>query len=324
MTSLPKNLKIGVVRGGPSAEYEVSLKSGANVLKHLSETHRPIDIFISKDGKWHINGLERKPERILKNVDVVYNALHGAYGEDGGIQALLDHHGVPYTGSNKFASALGMNKFLTKERVKEIGVKTPLYTIVRDGEDVYVRAKDIFKNLPHPVVIKPVDSGSSVGVTIAQTPVEVLEGLQKAMSGGHSAIVEEFIAGREATCGVLDNFRGQKTYALPPVEIFPPIENNFFDYDSKYNGQSREVCPASFRGQDKKEIERISALVHEALGLRHYSRSDFIISPKRGIYFLEVNTLPGLTDECTFPKSLSAVGMSNKDFIHHIISLALS
>ena len=322
-SKLPGSLHIGVVRGGPSPEYDVSLKSGANVLKHLSETHRPIDIFISKDGRWHINGVERSPERILKNVDVVYNALHGAYGEDGGIQEVLDYHGIPYTGSDKLSSALAMNKFLTKERAIKAGVKTPIYFFVRENEDPAGKLNQIHKNLPYPLITKPASSGSSFGITLANNPDELLRGLQTAMSSGGGALVEEYIPGREATCGVLENFRGQNTYALPPIEIVHASPQNFFDYDAKYSGQSQEICPGRFSADEKREIERMSALVHDALGLRHYSRSDFIVSPKRGIYFLEINTLPGLTNESLLPKSLDAVGMKFKDFLHHVIGLAL-
>src|SRR4051812_28058000 len=110
MTTLPSSLRIGVLRGGPSPEYDASLKTGGHVLKYLNETHKPLDIFISKDGTWHVQGIERKPERILKQVDVVWNALHGLYGEDGGVQEILNHHGVPYTGSDRMASAVAMNK----------------------------------------------------------------------------------------------------------------------------------------------------------------------------------------------------------------------
>ncbi len=323
MFTLPQTLHIGVIRGGVSPEYDVSLKTGDNILKQLSETHRPLDIFISKDGKWHMNGIERAPERILKHVDVVYNALHGEYGEDGGIQELLDHHNIPYTGSNKFSSAMAMNKYLTKDMAIKAGIKTPIFILVREGEDLQSKMSQIHKAITYPLIIKPVSGGSSLGVTKAHNLEEVMQGLQKALSFGGGALVEEYIAGREATCGVINNFRNQSTYSLPPVEIVPPPENSFFDYDSKYSGKTREICPGTFSQKEKDEIERVSALIHDTMGLRHYSRSDFIVSPRRGVYFLEVNTLPGMTKESLFPKSLEAVGVKTKDFIHHIIGMAM-
>src|SRR3989344_4066493 len=322
MPTLSPSLHIGVLRGGPSSEYDVSLKSGANVLRHLSETHRPLDIFISRDGKWHIAGVERSPERILQNVDVVFNALHGAYGEDGGVQEVLGYLGVPYTGSGRYESAIAMNKWMTKERATAAGIKTPIFAIVRETDNLAEKAKEIFSSMPHPLIVKPACGGSSLGLHKVDSFNELLTALESVLSEHGSAIVEEFIAGKEATCGVINNFRGQSIYSLPPIEIVPPPEK-LFDYESKYNGQSKEICPGNFSSSEKGEIERLSALVHKTLGLSHYSRSDFIVSPRRGIYFLEVNTLPGLTEHSLLPKSLKAVGVEVKEFLHHIIDLAL-
>lgn len=321
MKTLPTSLRIGVLRGGPSLEYDVSLKSGANVLKNLLETHVPLDIFISKDGKWHVNGLERAPERILKNVDVIFNALHGAFGEDGQVQELLNRHGVAYTGSGRMESALAMNKWLTKELAQEVGIKTPIAMQVKETDALGEKAKEIFSSMPHPLIVKPRNGGSSLGVYKVDSYTELLDALEKVLAEHKSAVVEEFIPGKEASCGVIDNFRGLETYSLPPVEIVPP-KGKMFDYESKYNGQSNEICPGNFTAAEKKEIERVSKLIHERLGLRHYSRSDFIVHPKRGVYFLEVNTLPGLTEESLLPKSLKAVGSSIKEFLHHVLHMA--
>ena len=322
MQIISPSVRIGVIRGGPSSEFDVSLKTGANVLKHLSDTHRTIDILITKDGKWHMNGLERSPERILKNVGVVFNAMHGAYGEDGKVQELLDHHGIPYTGSGKLASALAMNKWITKERAILAGAKTPVSMIVRQTDSLVVKAKEVFNSIPHPLIVKPACGGSSLGLYKVESFTELLSALENVLSEHGSALVEEFIKGREATCGVVENLRGQDLYSLPPVEIVSP-QGKLFDYESKYNGQSKEVCPGNFTEKEKKEIERVAKLIHDKLGLKHYSRSDFIVSPRRGIYFLEVNTLPGLTDESLLPKSLDAVGVKMKDFLHHVLHMAL-
>lgn len=321
MKTLPTSLRIGVVRGGPSLEYDVSLKTGANVLKHLSETHTPIDIFISKDGKWHVNGVEKTPERILKNVDVVFNALHGAYGEDGGVQEVLNHLGVPYTGSGRFESAVAMNKWVTKEMAQEVGIKTPIGMLVRQTDSLSQKAKEIFLAMPHPLIVKPRDSGSSIGLKKVDSYSELLSALEEVLSEHKAAVVEEYIVGKEATCGVIDNFRGKQIYTLPPLEIVPPT-GKLFDYDSKYDGSSKEICPGNFTAEEKKTIEKFSALIHKRLGLSHYSRSDFIVSPRRGVYFLEVNTLPGLTSESLLSKSLEAVGVSVKDFLQHTLHMA--
>ena len=137
-------------------------------------------------------------------------------------------------------------------------------------------------------------------------------------------MIEEYVGGREATCGVIEHFRGKDFYALPPVEIIPSFTQDFFSYDAKYGGSSKEICPSSFSHEIKREIEEAAARIHEILGLSHYSRSDFIIHPKRGVYFLEVNTLPGLTKESLFPKSLSAIGSTMSEFVDHIIGIAIN
>ena len=145
--------------------------------------------------------------------------------------------------------------------------------------------------------------------------------MQLLRDGAGGVLIEEVIRGREATQGVVQDLRGEKLYALPPIEIVPP-EGDFFSYDAKYSGATREVCPAHFSKKDEAELARVARAMHEALGLRHYSRSDFIISPK-GIYYLETNTLPGMTSESLLPKSLAAVGVSFPDFLSHIVDLAI-
>jgi D-alanine-D-alanine ligase len=287
----------------------------------LSEHYRPLDIFISRDGIWHMRGLPRLPEKILPHLDVVVNALHGKYGEDGSVQKILQDHGVPYTGSDSFASAIGMNKILSKQIFLRHGLKMPQHIVFKRSDDLKEKSSEIFKTFLMPVVVKPASAGSSVGVSIARTPEEIKEAIVKAIKHSPSVLVEEFVSGREATCGVIDDFRGQEHYALPPVEI--RSHNNFFDYDAKYAGQSEEIVPSHFSENQKKEIERLAVLAHTVLGLRHYSRSDFIVSP-RGIFILESNTLPDLTDASLLPKSLDAVGVTIPQFLHHIISLAIN
>ncbi len=315
-------LNIAVLRGGPSSEYDVSLQSGQAVLAHLPD-HRYLahDILIGRDGTWHRDGVPVHPEHALRRADVVFNALHGEYGEDGKLQQLLDRLRIPYTGSRSLPSAIAMNKAMSKEMFKKAGIKTPHSRLVRQEEDVVTVAKNLFNTFPQPCVIKPTTAGSSVGVSIAQTLPELIDALSLAHRHG-DALVEEWIAGKEATCGVIENFRGANIYALLPVEIVP--KNTYFDYESKYGGQSQELCPGRFTPEEKKEIEHLARLAHEVLGLHHYSRADFIVSPRRGVYLLEVNTQPGLTRASLFPKSLEAVGVTFPDFLEHLISLAMS
>jgi len=322
MSQLNK-IRVGVMRGGPSSEYEVSLKTGEAVLNHFSrEKYEVIDIFISEDGTWHIHGLPKNEHDALHTLDVVVNAMHGEYGEDGKVQSVLDHMKVPYTGSQAFASALAMRKDLAKQSIKSIGIKTPYWKTITRDESGIDKLAEIFRLIPHPSIVKPAGAGSSVGVSIVKTFSDLSSALEKAFSVSDVAIIEEYISGREATCGVIDDFRGEKYYSLLPVEIVPANDKTFFDYEAKYHGKSQEICPGNFDQEIKVELQRLAKLVHEHLGLRHYSRSDFIIHPTRGIYFLEANTLPGLTSESLLPKSLVAVGSSLPEFLDHIITLA--
>jgi len=181
---------------------------------------------------------------------------------------------------------------------------------------------EVFKTHPAPYVVKPVGAGSSVGARVAETYKELVSAVDDVFDKGFNEVmIEELISGREGTCGVIENFRDEDCYALPPIEIIPPEKNKFFDYDAKYGGETQEICPGNFTSEEKNEMQRASKAIHEALGLSHYSRSDFIVSP-RGLYALEVNTLPGLTPESLMPKAVDAVGLSFPDFLDHLVKLA--
>jgi D-alanine-D-alanine ligase len=333
--------RVGVLRGGPSPEFEVSLKTGDVVLRHLSEEkHHSTDIFIDRQRVWHIGGLPFDHAHVTKRFDVLFNALHGTYGEDGTLQGLLDGIGARYTGSGKLGSALAMNKAKAKEIFKKAGIRTAshatlhpegdMFELVRDGKreeydmgDLHRLSKELFLTFPQPAVVKPLASGSSVGVRLVYGPKELEEAMEELLAEGTSIILEEFIKGEEATCGVVEGFRGENLYALPPIEIVPPKESKFFDYDAKYGGETQEICPGRFSTPIKDALMDASKKAHEALGLSHYSRSDFIVKPSGSIYILETNTLPALTDQSLLPKSLAAVGANLGDFLDHLIELAL-
>ncbi|MBI4155634.1 MAG: ATP-grasp domain-containing protein [Candidatus Zambryskibacteria bacterium] len=301
--SLSPNLSIGVLRGGPSLEYENSLKSGEHILRYLNETHRPLDIFISRDGVWHIRGVPRSPERILKQIDVIFNALHGSFGEDGGVQEILNTHGALYTGSNKLSSGLAMNKWLTKERAKVLGIKTPISVLVRPEDIINEKIREIFNSIPYPLIVKPATGGWSKGLHIVKSSGELEPALLSVLSSHPLALVEEKISGKDVSCLVTDDFREQKTYAFPPI------------------GQSDKTVLSKV---EKETIENVTKKIHQELGLSHYSESDFIVSPRRGVYFLEVNTLPDISEKSSLIKSLETVGVGIKEFLYHLLSLALN
>lgn len=314
--------RVGVLRGGPSSEYEVSLKTGGAVLKHLPDEYEPVDILISRDRIWHEGGVERSPQNILHRVDVIFNGLHGTYGEDGEVQRLLEHFKIPYTGSGPLSSALAMNKIATKKIYKNHGLKTP-FSLNIDSDNISRKAiRNIFEGMPAPFVVKPSSGGSSIGVYIVSSLPELEEAVVAAASYSPQVLIEEFIGGKEATCGVVDDFRGDRHYPLLPIEI--RHKKDFFDYEAKYSDDAtEEICPGNFSESEKEMIKKMAKEAHKSLGLRHCSRSDFMIHPKRGIYILETNTLPGLTEKSLIPKSLSAIGSTLKEFISHLINKAL-
>jgi D-alanine-D-alanine ligase len=315
--------RVGVVRGGPSTEFEVSLKTGQSILSNLPPERYDIrDILIDKSGVWHVRGMPTTPERVFAHTDVIVNALHGAYGEDGTIQHLFDTHAVKYTGSGRLASALGMRKHLAKDYIRRTHIRTAPHRLITKDDYAEHVVREVFQSFPMPVFVKPASGGSSVATVFAQSFDNLQYGILKALEVDDAALVENFIRGREATVAVVEGFRGEELYVLPPIEIVP-TKNTFFDYDEKYAGHAREVCPAQFPRETTEALMHAARTVHHTLGLRDYSRSDFIVA-KDGIYFLEANTLPGLTQASLVPKALEAVGSTLPEFLDHIVGRALA
>lgn len=318
-------VRVAVIRGGLSKEYTASMWTGASVLEHIDrERFDPIDVIITKSGEWLVAGRVCLPEHILHSVDVVFNALHGSYGEDGTIQRLFDRYAVPYTGSRAFSSSVGMHKGLTKKYLRETAIKTPQHVQVsrdslKDLGRVTEKIIDTFS--PH-YIIKPVASGSSVGTMSVKNPLLLQQALRDALSVHEEVMVEAKIPGREASCGVIDRYRNEDTYVLPPLEIHLPEEADFYSTDMKRDDSARVSCPSGFDSHTKKELEQMARLVHHTLQLSQYSRADFIVSHD-GIYFLEVNTLPDITQNSLFSKALTSVGANYTDFITHLLTDAI-
>jgi D-alanine-D-alanine ligase len=316
-------IRVGVLRGGPSQEHEISLRTGEAVLSNLPPKYSGKDLLMSKNGEWFFNGQFSHPEKIFRSIDVVFNALHGYFGEDGKVQQILETFNIPYTGSGVLASSLGMNKILSREAFKNAGLNMPRAIVIDSTTVVEAEARRIFRTMSPSWVVKPACSGSSIGVFIAHSFNDLINAIEKSDFGNGKIIVEEYIQGKEATCGVVDNFRNQEYYSLPVIEIIPPLEHEFFNYEAKYSGETREICPGNFDKKTKNAIEEMARLAHQILGCRHYSRADFRISSRGKIYILEVNTLPGLTTESLLPKALNAVGSSYPQFLDHLLTLAL-
>jgi len=313
--------RVGVLRGGPSSEYDISLKTGSFVLQNIPTKYTTRDILISKDGVWHMDGMEITPERALSQVDVIFNALHGTYGEDGKVQRILETHKVPFTGSGSYGSAMAMNKALAKNILHKEGVSIPYAMVADSDENPREVAQTIFETFGGPWIVKAVSGGSSHGIYVAKTLTDLQRILTNMFNDHESVLVEELISGTEVTCGVIDNFRGQEHYTTLPIEI---VKNgDLFDTHQKYEANVTHVCPPRLSDDLKEEIQRIALCAHKSLGLKHYSRTDMIIRPNGKIYFLETNSLPGLTDHSLLPHSLKQVGCHGHHLIDHLVQLAI-
>ena len=313
--------RVAVLRGGPSTEYDVSLKTGSEVLRALRELDYPHkDVVITRKGEWLDSGIVRSPEKALEAVDVVFIALHGQYGEDGQVQRILQRLNIPFTGSNAFTSSVAFNKELTKQSLKDHGISMPKHhRLGREHLNYLAPEIDlIIERIGEETFVKPVGGGSSIGARYIPHRDALRAALEELLREYDSVMVEEFIRGREATVGVLQHFRDQEHYVLPAIEIVPPGGSPYFSYDVKYNGTTQEICPGRFSYQEKAKLNEAALAVHKALHCDHYSRSDFIVR-NGDVYLLEVNTLPGLTSESLFPKAAAAVGLDFKELVRHLV-----
>ncbi len=304
----------------PFLEEEIDVKESERIKDKyinsefkLSEKANPILILNDKDKK------------IIKDfksaADVVFIALHGPQGEDGKFQALLNLLDIPYTGSGVMASALGMNKLLSKRLFTQVGILVPKYIDInlrdwqKNREKQISRIKDEIEFL---AVIKPVGQGSSVGVTIVKEEKYLEEAIELAFEYDPIVLVEKYIKGTEVACGILGN---ENPIALPPIEIVPKRE--FFDYTAKYTpSECDEICPARISKEMTKKVQKYALKAHNVLGCIGFSRVDLFISGD-DVYVSEVNTIPGLTNASLYPKEAKAAGISFTELLDQLITLAL-
>lgn len=321
--SISSPIRVAVLRGGPSHEYDVSLHTGSEVLKHLPPQYKGIDILIDKDGVWHMNGAPKTPDKIFPHVDIVWNALHGNFGEDGKVHHILEMHGIPHTGSSVLPSAMGMNKALAKNIFAKYGIRTPHSIAVHKDDMSNAKIHEIFSTLPHPAIVKPASGGSSLGVKVVHTIPELVDALEHAFAFGEKVVVEEYIAGREATCGVIAGFRDESLYALPVLEVKKPEGHTHHTFDHKMENTAA-FDHESLTPLENAEAKRVAMLAHKALGLSHYSRADMIVHPRRGVFLLEVNSQPSLKQGGAFTYGLEHVGSSFAQFLEHVLGRARS
>lgn len=316
---------VGLLRGGTSSEYAFSLKTGAALLAALpSEKYEVRDIFINRDGIWHLYGAPTTPARALTQVDVVLNALHGGDGEDGTIQRLLVRMGVPFAGSDARGASKALHKTRAKEAFAQVGLRMPQGVhLSRDmGMHTGEMAQAVFEHFGPPYVVKPPTEGASTGILVAKSVSDLPDAIGDTIDTYGAALVEEFVRGREATVGVIERFRGKEVYALPPAAV--QYDGQHITAAHHHTGAIAYQCPSPFTHDEKYALEETARLAHRALGLAHFSRADIILTPKGVPYLLEVNAHPGLYPGAAFPAMLEAVGSSVGEFAEHAIRLARS
>lgn len=342
-------MKIVVLAGGFSAERNVSFSTSTLICKALREmghqavmvdaylgleTEDPVVLFDTLPPLSLGQIDEREPDlsavraqradggrnffgpRVLElcqQADLVFIGLHGQCGEDGKVQAAFDLMGIPYTGSGFLGSALAMDKNLAKQLVAQAGVNTPKWKLLSYRHEEIPELAD---SLSVPCAIKVHNGGSSIGVFLPKTKNELVLALKNVLEYGDQIIWEQFVEGREFSIGVLEN------RCLPPIEIIP--ETGFYDYKNKYQpGATLEICPADLTEKEDQKLRSQALLVHQALGLSVYSRGEFILDPNGETWFLEVNTLPGMTPTSLLPQEAAAVGISYHDLCRTIIDASL-
>ena len=283
-------MHIAVLTGGSSSEREIALKSSQTVVAALRErAEDQVDVFDFP------NDIQKFLDA-RSSVDIAAPVFHGRGGEDGDVQGFLKTLGIQFIFSDVEAHALAMDKPRTKVIVTAAGVTVPQGRMVRRGE-VFV--------FEHPVVIKPPDAGSSVGVSIAHSQEELDAALSKAFLTAEEMLVEDYVAGREFTVPVIEE--GTSTIALPVIQIIS--KNAFFDLESKYDPSlAEELCPAPIEDELAKRLQELAVKAHVAVSVRHVSRSDYIVDSAGKIWFLEINTIPGMTAQSLLPKALSVTG----------------
>lgn len=288
--------KVAVLMGGPSAEREVSLRSGAAVAKGLRDWGYRVEEVVLAD----------REVPIPDGAEAVFIALHGVFGEDGELQQILRERGVPYTGSGPEASRLCFDKIATKTVLTRAGIPVPSFEVVKRGE---------LPGLPLPVVVKPARQGSSIGVHIVFDRAELEPALEEAWTYDEEVIVEVYIPGHELTVGIIEEM------ALPVIEIRAP--GGFYDYRAKYTkGVTEYLVPAPLPEKQAHECQEIAVAVFRALGCRDLGRVDFRMDDHGRLYVLELNSIPGFTETSLLPKAASAAGITFPELCHRVMRRA--
>jgi D-alanine-D-alanine ligase len=302
--SLSSKIKVAILRGGHPHSYDDSMKTGKHILsalRQMPETYEPLDIFISKDGEWHRDGLVHEPHHALRHVDVVWNAVHGHQDEGNNVESLLEGMKIPFTGSGNLSRTMSLNRDISKRLFQETSLHTPEHELFIENNFDENKLIDVFRTYMHPVVVKPVKGPASLKSRLVHTFDELKKAVKETFRHSSRVLVEEFIKGEKFSCAVIDNARGEKIYALLPTS------------------PSRSKLST----EENKQMEEMAKQAHKVLSLRHYSSSDFIVTPKRKIYILQTNSTPALHEDSLASISLKETGWQMRDFVRHVIGMAI-
>ena len=327
---------IAVIYGSDSSEWEVSCRSGEFVASAIDDREYDVYEIFARFGEWQLVACRRKnamrvtfPEGARPEVDktdfsvnvlgkrikfdFAFIVQHGAPGETGQLQGYLEMLGVPFSSCGSYSSMIAFNKYACKSYVRGI-VRCAPDLFVRQGDDLDTFCAKAAATLKFPVFVKPTQGGSSFGVTRVAEPSELLPAIQFAFTEGPMVLVEQGVEGRELTCAAW--FDGKQVRALPPIEIVS--DNEYFDYDAKYNGHSREICPAPVSAEVTAELQETTCRLYSFLGCKGVVRMDYILGAE-GLCFLEVNTIPGMTSASLVPKMVREAGITMSEFLSQII-----
>jgi D-alanine-D-alanine ligase len=310
--SLSKSTRIGVLYGGLSSEREVSLISGKNCYDALRRLGYENTVLIDVDSQVAKTLLDQK-------IEIAYIALHGKYGEDGCIQGLLELMGIPYTGCRVASSALTMNKALTKSVMKDAGLAVIDSIVIKAGT---VNGKPIDIGLTYPVMVKPINEGSSIGMSKVNRPEDLKDALQTAFKYADEVMVEQFVKGKSITVGVVEVDGEPK---VTPILELRPTKTEFYDYEAKYTeGGTEFILPAELSDKVTKAIQEATLKAHVAAGCRGMSRIDFVVDADNKFYILEINTIPGMTPLSDLPAQAKAMGIDYDELVECILKTAVN
>ncbi len=317
--------KVAIIYGGYSSEYKISEKSAQMILEHMDrEMYEPFLVEITKKS-WHVNLKGGGVSPIDKNkftflndgveyvFDIAFITIHGAPGEDGKLQSYFDMIGLKYINSGPFGSSLTYNKWACNSFLRAFGIATAKAILIRKGESP--STIEIADEIGFPCFIKPNGAGSSFGISKVNTLMDMPNAIAKAFDEDDEIVVEAQIEGREITCGLYHN--GDEIVPLPPTEIIS--NNEFFDYEAKYKGESQEITPADIDSELTTLIQNTSKSIYRRLGLRGIARIDFMVTKDRVPYLIEVNTTPGMSEESLVPQQVEAAGENLTNVLSHVI-----